>query len=98
MSDGSINAALRTIGYSGQDMTGNGFRAAGRTLIRERLGYDKEIVERTGGLAASLCQPAHDVVGRGRGVFAGPRQGGGDYIWSVAVSVPTVSSQSCSMR
>lgn len=25
MSDGSINAALRTIGYSGQDMTGNGF-------------------------------------------------------------------------
>lgn len=46
MSDGTINAALRTIGYSGQEMTGHGFRATGRTLIRERLGYDKEVVER----------------------------------------------------
>jgi hypothetical protein len=27
-------------------MTGHGFRATARTLIRERLGYDKEIVER----------------------------------------------------
>lgn len=46
MSDGTINAALRTIGYSGHEMTGHGFRATGRTLIRERLGYDKEVVER----------------------------------------------------
>jgi hypothetical protein len=27
-------------------MTGRSFRATARTLIRERLGYDKEIVER----------------------------------------------------
>ncbi|MFM0079010.1 integrase arm-type DNA-binding domain-containing protein [Paraburkholderia sediminicola] len=46
MSDGTINAALRTLGYSGQEMTGHGFRATGRTLIRERLGYAKEVVER----------------------------------------------------
>jgi integrase len=46
MSDGTINAALRTIGYSGHEMTGHGFRATGRTLIRERLRYDKEVVER----------------------------------------------------
>ena len=46
MSDGTINAALRTLGYSGHEMTGHGFRATARTLIRERLGYDKEIVER----------------------------------------------------
>ncbi|AXL53633.1 hypothetical protein DSC91_007151 [Paraburkholderia caffeinilytica] len=46
MSDGTVNAALRTLGYSGQEMTGHGFRATGRTLIRERLGYAKEIVER----------------------------------------------------
>lgn len=46
MSDGTINAALRTIGYSGHEMTGHGFRATGRTLIRERLGYDREVVER----------------------------------------------------
>jgi hypothetical protein len=38
MSDGTINAALRTLGYSGQEMTGHGFRATARTLIRERLG------------------------------------------------------------
>ncbi|MEX3690460.1 tyrosine-type recombinase/integrase [Paraburkholderia sp. BR14263] len=46
MSDGTINAALRTIGYSGHEMTGHGFRATGRTLIRERLGYEREVVER----------------------------------------------------
>lgn len=38
MSDGTINAVLRTLGYSGQEMTGHGFRATARTLIRERLG------------------------------------------------------------
>ncbi|WP_075644100.1 tyrosine-type recombinase/integrase [Caballeronia udeis] len=46
ISDGTINAALRTLGYSEQEMTGHGFRATARTLVRERLGCDKEIVER----------------------------------------------------
>lgn len=46
MSDGTINTALRTLGYSGQEMTGHGFRATARTLIREQLGYDREILER----------------------------------------------------
>jgi integrase len=46
ISDGTINAALRTLGYSGQEMRGHGFHATARTLFRERLGYDKEIVER----------------------------------------------------
>jgi integrase len=46
MSHGTINAALRTIGYSGHEMTGHGFRATGRTLTLERLGYDKEVIER----------------------------------------------------
>jgi integrase len=46
ISDGTINVALRTLEYSGQEMTGHGFRVTARTLIRERLGYDKEIVER----------------------------------------------------
>jgi integrase len=27
-------------------MTGHGFRATARTLIRERLGYEKDVVER----------------------------------------------------
>jgi len=46
ISDGTINAALRTLGYSGQEMTGHGFQATARTLIRERLGYEKDVVER----------------------------------------------------
>ena len=46
MSDGTINAAFSTIGYSSHEMTGHGFRVIGRTLILERLDYDKEVVER----------------------------------------------------
>jgi integrase len=46
MSENTINAALRTLGYSGAEMTGHGFRATARTLIREKLKYDKDVVER----------------------------------------------------
>ena len=34
MSAGTISAALRTIGYSGHEMTGHGFQATGRAQIR----------------------------------------------------------------
>lgn len=47
MSDNTINAALRTLGYSTREqITGHGFRATARTLIRELLGWDREIIER----------------------------------------------------
>ena len=47
MSDNTINSALRTLGYDTKEqMTGHGFRATARTLIRELLGWDREVIER----------------------------------------------------
>ena len=47
MSDNTINSALRTLGYNTrEEITGHGFRATARTLIRELLGWDREVIER----------------------------------------------------
>lgn len=47
MSDNTMNAALRTLGYDTREqMTGHGFRATARTLVRELLGWDREVIER----------------------------------------------------
>ncbi len=47
MSDNTVNSALRTLGYDTQEqITGHGFRATARTLIRELLGWDREVIER----------------------------------------------------
>jgi len=47
MSENTINSALRTLGYDTKEqITGHGFRATARTLIREYLGWDKEVIER----------------------------------------------------
>jgi integrase len=45
MSNGTINAALRVLGYSSETVTGHGFRATARTMIAEVLGLDPKIVE-----------------------------------------------------
>ncbi len=46
-SDNTVNSALRTLGYDTQEqITGHGFRATARTLIRELLGWDREVIER----------------------------------------------------
>jgi len=47
MSDNTVNSALRTLGYDKKEQTtGHGFRATARTLIRELLGWDREVIER----------------------------------------------------
>lgn len=47
MSDNTINSAIRTLGYdTREEITGHGFRATARTLIRELLGWDREVIER----------------------------------------------------
>jgi integrase len=47
MSDNTINSALRTLGYDTKEqITGHGFRATARTLIRELLGWDRDVIER----------------------------------------------------
>lgn len=45
LSENAITAALRRMGYSGQEMTWHGFRTIASTLLRER-GWDDELIER----------------------------------------------------
>lgn len=45
MSEASINAALRRIGYDKTEMTGHGFRAAARTIMDEVLGFRVDLIE-----------------------------------------------------
>lgn len=45
MSNNTVNAALRRIGYTGEQMTAHGFRATARTLLAE-LGWKPDAIER----------------------------------------------------
>ena len=45
MSNNAINAALRRMGYTTEQMTAHGFRATARTLLDEALGYRPDYIE-----------------------------------------------------
>lgn len=45
MSENTINAALRRLGYSKEEMTGHGFRAMASTRLNE-MGWNPDIIER----------------------------------------------------
>ncbi len=45
MSDGTVNKAIKNLGF-GDKTKAHGFRALARTLIREKLRYDSEIIEK----------------------------------------------------
>lgn len=46
MSDNTVNAAMRRMGFASDEMTGHGFRAMARTLMAERMpGIPAEVVE-----------------------------------------------------
>ncbi len=45
MSDGTVNKAIQRLGF-GEETKAHGFRALARTLIRERLKYDSESIEK----------------------------------------------------
>lgn len=46
MSDNTVNAALRRMGFTGEEMTAHGFRAMARTLMIERLpGIHADVIE-----------------------------------------------------
>ena len=45
MSENTVNAALRRMGYSKGDMTGHGFRSLASTLLNE-LGFNRDAIER----------------------------------------------------
>ena len=45
MSENTINAALRALGYNSDTMTGHGFRAMARTMLDELLGFRPDFIE-----------------------------------------------------
>jgi len=45
ISDNTVNAALRRLGYSSDEMTGHGFRTMASTLLNE-LGWNPDAIER----------------------------------------------------
>ena len=45
MSENTVTAALRRMGYSGEDMTGHGFRSMASTLLNEQ-GWNRDAIER----------------------------------------------------
>lgn len=45
MSENTINAALRTMGYSHDQMTGHGFRSTASTMLHE-MGWNTDVIER----------------------------------------------------
>jgi integrase len=45
MSENTVNAALRRLGYGSDDMTGHGFRSIASTLLNEQ-GWNRDAIER----------------------------------------------------
>jgi integrase len=45
MSENTVNAALRYMGFDGDTMTGHGFRAIARTVLDEELGFPVDHIE-----------------------------------------------------
>lgn len=45
MSENTVNAALRRLGYTGKEMTGHGFRSMASTLLNEQ-GWNRDAIER----------------------------------------------------
>jgi integrase len=58
LSDNAVLAALRSMGYARDVVTGHGFRATARTLLDEDLGFRPEIIE------MQLAHAVRDPLGR----------------------------------
>ena len=58
MSDATLGAALRRLGFSQDEMSVHGFRAMARTMLVERLNVDESVVE------AQLAHRVKDSLGR----------------------------------
>ena len=58
MSENTVNAAMRAMGFPKDEVTAHGFRATARTMLAERLGIDEAIIE------AQLAHTVRDSLGR----------------------------------
>lgn len=90
MSENTINAALRAMGFPQDEVTGHGFRATARTMLHERLGFDPNVIE------AQLAHSVRDSLGRAynRTEFVEQRrkmlQAWADYLDKLRVGAPVV--------
>jgi integrase len=93
MSENTINAALRAMGFSADEVTGHGFRATARTMLQERLGFDPDVIE------AQLAHSVRDNLGRAynRTEFVEQRrkmlQAWADYLEKLRRGAPVVPLQ-----
>ncbi|WP_284618052.1 tyrosine-type recombinase/integrase [Aquabacterium humicola] len=60
MSENTVNAAPRAMGFLADEVTGHGFRATTRTILAERLEFDEAVIE---------AQLAHSVKDSLRGAY-----------------------------
>jgi len=58
MSENTVNASLRAMGFAADEVVGHGFRATARTMMAERLGLDESAIE------AQLAHAVRDSLGR----------------------------------
>lgn len=58
MSENTVNAALKRLGYGSDEMTGHGFRAMARTVLDEVLGFRPDFIEH------QLAHAVRDPLGR----------------------------------
>lgn len=58
MSENTVNAALRAMGFGADEVVGHGFRATARTMMAERLGLPEAVIE------AQLAHSVRDSLGR----------------------------------
>ena len=58
LSNATLGAALRRLGFSNDEMTAHGFRAMARTMLVERLNVDESVVE------MQLAHRVKDALGR----------------------------------
>ena len=58
MSDATVNAAMRALGFGQDEVTAHGFRATARTILAERLGFPESVIE------AQLAHSVKDSLGR----------------------------------
>lgn len=58
MSENTVNAALRAMGFAADEVVAHGFRATARTMLAERLRVDESVIE------AQLAHSVRDSLGR----------------------------------
>tara|TARA_R110002110_G_scaffold414951_1_gene647105 strand:- start:385110 stop:386294 length:1185 start_codon:yes stop_codon:yes gene_type:complete len=83
MSDNTLNAALRRLGYSKDEVTAHGFRATARTLLDEVLRFEPHLIEHQ--LAHNVRDPLGRAYNRTKHINQRKKmlQSWADYLYSI---------------